>query len=106
MPLRLPQAVKTFELGLHHTNLDLDFLVVLLCTTEAERLHLNAGDQLSVEDVGDDRAVGLLLSLVKSEAATKNSFHLKKSSAFLCPDIVGTFLKPVIAQGSMTKVMF
>ena len=80
--------------------------MVLLCTTEAERLHLNAGDQLSVEDVGDDRAVGLLLSLVKSEAATKNSFHLKKSSAFLCPDIVGTFLKPVIAQGSMTKVMF
>ena len=79
MPLRQRQAVKTFEFGLHHTNLDLDFLVVLLCTTEAERLHLNAGDQLSVEDVGDDRAVGLLLSLVKSEAATKNSFRYEEN---------------------------
>ena len=48
--------------------------MVLLCTTEAERLHLNAGDQLSVEDVGDDRAVGLLLSLVKSEAERKTVF--------------------------------
>ena len=62
--------------------------MALLCTTEAERLHLNAGDQLSVEDVGDDRAVGLLLSLVKSEAETKNSFHLKNSSTFL---YFGTF---------------